>query len=203
MRRNRQRKRKRGRLYNRILSGVQLAHYKKQHIRVITLTSSTESEVSFINRHCEVLIKRIRRKFGKFEYCKILTPEGQGGVIHLLYRGSYIPHSWLSEQWSDIHCAPNVLIQFLRGNANRVAGYFMGYLGHHSEFRLGYSRNWIFSGFVREWTRIKRYYLRFFYFYGWSLRQAIDAAVFHLKKLLHWIASDPFYSDRLQEGKYW
>ncbi|MCW4049283.1 MAG: hypothetical protein NWE89_06045 [Candidatus Bathyarchaeota archaeon] len=118
----------------------------------------------------------------------------------MLYRGTFIPHSWLSEQWKDIHGAPNVFIQLMRGHGSRIANYFLSYLGHHSEFRLGYSRNWVVPGFVREWTRIKRYYLRFFYFYGWSFRRAIDAAVFHFKKLLHWIALDPFYSDNLREG---
>lgn len=140
-----------------------------------------------------MLRKRIERKYRKIEFCKTETPEGQGGVIHMLYRGSFIPHSWLSEQWNDIHGAPNVFIQLRRGSGNRIANYFLGYLGHHSEFRLGYSINWVFKGFVREWTKIKRYYLRFFYFYGWSFRQAMSAAVFHLKQLLYWVATDPFY----------
>ena len=201
-RRDRQRARKRGRLYNRILSGVQLAQYKNQHLRVMTLTSSPKSDILAVNQHFEILKKRIRRKFPEFEYCKIETPEGCGAVIHLLYRGCYIPQKWLSKQWNEIHSAPNVYLQYLRGNPKRVANYFLGYLGHHSEFRLGYSHNWVFRGFVREWTRIKRYFLRFFYFYGWEFKQAINAAVFHLKKVLYWIASDPFYSDNFRRWYY-
>jgi hypothetical protein len=186
--------RKRSRLYQRLISGIQFARYRNEKIRFMTLTSSPDSDPSQINRHFENLVKRIRRKFGRnsFEYCKIRTPEGQGGVIHCLFRGVYIPQSWLSDNWNIIHKASIVDIREMYGERG-IASYLMGYLGHHSEYHMGFSRRWVFPGFVREWKRIKRYFLRFFYFYGWSFRQSINAAVEHFKKILYWIAIDPFY----------
>lgn len=140
-------------------------------------------------------MKRIRRRYGLFEYCKIRTPEGQGGVIHCCFRGKYIPQKWLSEQWQEIHGAKIVDIRELYGDKG-IASYLMGYLGHHSNYHMGFSRYWVFPGFVREWTRIKRYFLRFFYFYGWTLEQVIGQAVAHFKNLLYWVATDPFYNER-------
>jgi len=196
--REKQRRRKRGRLYQRLMSGIQFANYKKRKLRFMTLTSSPSSNTSLINRHYEILVKRIRRKFGEFEYCKIRTPEGQGGVIHCCFRGSFIPQKWLSKQWEEIHGAPITDIRLMYGERG-IASYLMGYLGHHSEYHMGFSRHWVFPGFIREWNRLKRYFLRFFHFYGWSLRQAMDQAVYNFKQLLYWVASDPFYNIRGDE----
>jgi len=97
-RREETRSRKRARLYQRLMSGIQFAQYRNERLRFMTLTSSPESNPDLLNRHFEVLVKRIRRKFGLFEYCKIRTPESQGGVIHCCFRGKFIPQKWLSEQ---------------------------------------------------------------------------------------------------------
>jgi len=190
--REKARSRKRGRLYNRLMSGIQFAKYKCRKLRFMTLTSSTKSNPRLLNRHFEVLIKRIRRKFGEFEYCKIRTKEGQGGVIHCCFRGRFIPQKWLSDTWDEIHGAKIADIRLMYGDRG-IASYLMGYLGHHSDYHMGFSRHWVFPGFVREWTRIKRYFLRFFYFYGWSFRQAITTAVSHFQLFLYWVATDPFY----------
>ena len=69
-----------------------------------------------------------------------------------------------------------------------IASYLMGYLGHHTEYHMGFSRHWVFPGFVHEWKRIKRYFLWFFYFYGWSLKRAIVAAVVQFRFLLYQVA---------------
>jgi len=142
----RERSRKRGRLYQRLMSGIQFANYKGQKLRFMSLTSSPESDPSQVNRHFEVLVKRIRRRFPMFEYCKIRTPEGQGGVIHCVFRGPYSPQSWLSEQWNEIYGAPIVDIRVLYGDRG-IASYLLGYLGHHIEYRMGFSRYWVFSWF--------------------------------------------------------
>lgn len=106
----------------------------------MSLTSSPQSDPSLVNRYFEVLVKRIRRMFPMFEYCKIRTPEGQGGLIHCVFRGPFIPQSWLSEQWNEIQCAPIVDIQALYGDRG-IASYLLGYIGHHSEYSMGFSRN--------------------------------------------------------------
>lgn len=61
------------------------------------------------------LRKRISRKwsYSPFEYVCVETAEGNG-VLHMLWalatrRGAfYVPQSWLSEQWQEIHGAWNV-----------------------------------------------------------------------------------------------
>ena len=114
--RERERGRKCGRLYQRLMCGIQFANYNGQRLRFMSLTSSPQSDPSKVNRHFEVLVKRIRRRFPLFEYCKIRTPEGSGGVIHCVFRGPFIPQSWLSEQWNEIHSAHIVDIRVLYGD---------------------------------------------------------------------------------------
>lgn len=182
------RQRKRLRLFQRIMSGVQFELFKGGIIRFMTLTSSKASNKYRIKENFSILVKRIRRKFGKFEFCRIKTPEGYG-VIHLLWAGTYISQEWLSNQWFDIHNAFRVYVSRVFGNGQRISNYLLGYLGHHSEFRMSYSKNWCFQGFVREWKRIKRHYLRYFYFHGWDFRASISVAVRVFREMCYNIAN--------------
>lgn len=180
-------RRKRFRLFQRVISGVKTTLYKGKRIRFITLTTSNKK----INiKACfDTLVKRIRRKYGLFEYCRVQTPEGNG-VIHLLYEGSYIERDWLKVQWEDLTSAYIVDIREMYGKGYKIAGYLMGYLGHHSEFRTSYSKKWCFSGFVKQWTRVKRYYYRYFYFKGESFYEALNRAIYHFETFLYHVGVD-------------
>lgn len=53
--------------------------------------------------------KRLGQKIG-FDYFKITTNEGNG-VLHILYKGDYIPYNYLVDIWQDIHNSKMVNIQ--------------------------------------------------------------------------------------------
>lgn len=143
---------KQRRSFHRVLSGLKRAHYLGVPIRFMTLTSADRSRYAVINDDFEVLRKRIVRHFGRFEYCKIRTSEGNG-VIHVLYRGSFVPQSWLSDAWGDIHGSPIVDIRLLKGRTKPIARYLaVQYMSLQIGFtHLSWSWRWICRGFVRIW----------------------------------------------------
>lgn len=151
------------RSYQRVLSGITRSQAQGKRLRIITLTSSPASlegvhpfdEGLILSRRWQTLRKRIQRKFMcRLEYFRMRTNEGNG-VLHIVYRGPYIPQSWLSRQWEEIHRASVVYIQALYGR-KRLAKYLVSsYLGgHHSFTRSSWSWNWVFRGFVRTWHMV-------------------------------------------------
>jgi len=101
---------------------------------------------------------RILRKFHfKMKYWKIRTNEGNG-VLHIVFRGKYVPQKWLSEQWADIHKSPIVDIRSLHETRKGLTGivfYLVGsYLSKQSFERMSWGYNWVFPGFVSCWKRL-------------------------------------------------
>ena len=107
---------------------------KNYSVHWVTLTGTRGSERKDLSRHYQVLLKRIEREYGeKPRYFKVVTNEGPQGVIHCfwafrpaLVAPMFIPHEWLSAQWSEIHGAPIVWIRRVGGRGNdsqRVAKY--------------------------------------------------------------------------------
>lgn len=126
-------RRQRGRLFQRLVSGMY--YHRKKQFRFLTLTSGQHSpDIRLSWQH---LVGRIRRltgaallqdgyltgddmnKYGslvdelKFEYFAVFTDEGLG-VIHVIYAGDFIPFQWLQDTWIDIHTAYGVNIQKVR-----------------------------------------------------------------------------------------
>jgi len=153
---------KQRRTFQRILSGLKRAAYERKRVRIITLTSPashprTIAGGKILAVRFQVLRKRILRKWGcEFEYLRLRTSEGFG-VLHIIYKGAFIPHSWLKKQWYDIHRAEIVFIQALHGR-KRLARYLVSnyVAGHHSFMRQSWSWRWVFRGFVGVWYRIRR-----------------------------------------------
>lgn len=153
---------KQRRTFQRILSGLKRASYERKRVRIITLTSPASHPRTVAGGHLltsrfQILRKRILRKWGcEFEYLRLRTSEGFG-VLHVVYKGAFIPHSWLKKQWYDIHGAQIVFIQALHGR-KRLARYLVSnYMaGHHSFMRQSWSWRWVFRGFVGVWYRIRR-----------------------------------------------
>lgn len=157
--------RKRRRCYGRFCSGIQFARAHNEDLYFLTLTSSGESDVSKISQHFRTLVKRIRRVHS-FEYCKIRTREGiNGGVIHCLYKVKdvclWVPA--LRKAWLDIHSAHILKIVKTYGKLSRLASYLVGYLGKHADFRLSWSYNWIFVGWLRK---MREFILRWGFYKG-------------------------------------
>lgn len=111
-----------------------------------------------LERAFEALIKRIRRKYGVFEYIWVKEFTNSGFCHgHVVFVGSYIPHSWLSSVWEEITGFPIVYIQAFRGGRRRLGAYLVKYLGKNGSFcRYGFSFGWVFRGFVKVWRDLLR-----------------------------------------------
>lgn len=100
---------------------------------------------------------RIKRHYGLFEYIRIRTNEGNG-VLHIVYAGTYIPQTWLSRNWKEIHNSPIVDVR----SASRTKGlgrYVVAqYLSDQRCSFIRYSWSWgfVYRGFVKNWKLICR-----------------------------------------------
>lgn len=143
---------KQARAYKRIQSGFIIASNKRESVRFITLTSAVG--VRRMSKDWGVLVKRIRRRFGRFEYCRVSTNEGNG-VIHAVYRGAYIPQRLLSSMWKQIHHSPVVDIRLVRpykGLASYIVNQYVS-CQKSSYQRCATSWEWIFRGWSGVYNR--------------------------------------------------
>lgn len=148
--------RQRRRIYGRFLMGIRRTAYLGGELRFMTLTSSPEGGKRNLTNDYRRLVQYLRKRFKNFEYCRIKTNEGHG-VIHLLYRGCYIPQFCLSSLWSYLHLSPIVwIVKCYSLNRGLVRYLVRNYLLKHSRIRLGYSRCWIFSGFAKKFVSLIR-----------------------------------------------
>lgn len=98
-----------------------------------------------------------------FEYVKVRTDEG-GGLLHLCYRGKWLPYCFLSSLWMEIHNSWNVSISLVDTSARGckwVASYLVAqYMsGQGSAYvRSSMTSNWVFRGFKSMWYLMKRDY---------------------------------------------
>jgi len=140
------------------MSGLTVGKSRRERLRFMTLTSSPESIGRNLNADFRALKMRILRKYGfKMKYWKIRTNEGNG-VLHIVFRGRYIPQRWLSAQWADIHKSPVVDIRSLYETRKGLTGivfYLVGnYLAKQSFERMSWGYSWVFPAFVRSWKRL-------------------------------------------------
>jgi len=150
------------RTYQRLLSGILRAKHEGKRLRIITLTSapSRRTRQHEMGKAWQVLRKRISRKYGiTLEYFRLRTSEGNG-VLHIVYKGCFIPQTWLKKAWNEIWGSPIVFIQALRGE-KRLARYIVSHYmaGHDARgvfVRQSWSWGWVFYGFVRFWKRVLR-----------------------------------------------
>jgi hypothetical protein len=149
---------KQRRAFQRLMSGLTVGKSRRERLRFLTLTSSSESEGRSLNADFRILKMRILRKFHfKMKYWKIRTNEGNG-VLHIVIRGKYIPQEWLSEQWADIHKSPIVNIRSLRETRKGLTGIVFylvrNYLSKQSYERMSWGYSWVFPAFVSCWKRL-------------------------------------------------
>ena len=139
---------KQRRAYHRIMSGYKLSQYLGARLRFMTLTTS-----HIMKRDFNTLVKRIRRRYGQFDYIRISTTEGNG-VLHILYRGSFIPRKWLQSQWKDIHLSWNVDIRDTqRYHCAYVVNQYL--VGQSSFIRYSMTWAWVWKGFATSWKELK------------------------------------------------
>ena len=157
---------KQRRAFQRLMSGLTVGKSRKDRLRFATLTTSDEAKNlgldKKLNEHFRVLKMRIFRKYHfKMKYWKIRTNEGNG-VLHIVFRGKYIPQEWLSVQWADIHRSPIVDIRSLYETAGGLKGIcfylICSYLSKQSFERMSWGYSWVFPAFVRCWKRLLEKY---------------------------------------------
>lgn len=95
------------------------------------------------------------------EYLKVNTNEGNG-VIHIVYRGEYIPHSYLSDNWQDIHNSWDVNIKLIDDNKKsdiQISSYLVNqYICNQEKatyLRYSQTFNWIYRGYLNDWNELK------------------------------------------------
>lgn len=157
------RKMKQRRAYHRLMSGASLSQDLGESLYFLTLTSPSGSSTRALSRDFQVLRKRIEADpkkshlwgsgLGKhLKYWKINTNEGNG-VMHIVYRGGFLPYKWMSDNWMEIHGAWDLNIQRLEfPNPRSLVNYLVGgYLCQQSYERMSWSQDWVFRGFVKVW----------------------------------------------------
>ena len=152
---------KQKRTYGKILMGFKRATALNQRVRFMTLTSAPNTNFKDIGHAFQVLKQRITRKFSKMDYIKVTTSEGYG-VIHVLYRGPYIPQSWLSNNWKDIWGSEIVDIRLIKEATGRMASYLAAQYvaGQDLYIRTSESWTWVY----KRSTGIFKYILNTFGF---------------------------------------
>lgn len=109
---------------------------------------------------------KMTRKYGhdnlgkrfSFEYFKVETNEGNG-VLHVLYRGEYLPYNFLVDNWQDIHLSWDLNIRLVDlakpvDSALYVVSQYVGGQGS-SYVRSSQSWKWLFRGFKTAWYDLK------------------------------------------------
>ncbi|MBA7552328.1 hypothetical protein ES705_44886 [subsurface metagenome] len=141
------------RFYQRYFTGVGVGG----RLRFLTLTSSDEAVVMDydIHKHFRALVKRLRRRWGAFEYMGVVEIKADRHHLHVVFRGSYMEQVLLSAMWASIHKSPVVDIQAVY-KVKGGARYLAKYLQKEALNRYWASYNWVFAGWVGWSRRVKR-----------------------------------------------
>ena len=150
--------RRKGRFWQRLFAGAESA----DRLRFLTLNSSDESIVLGldIRESLSKLVKRIRRKYGKFEYFGVVAYDENEPLrehIHVICKGEFMPQRELEDMWIDIHRSIKPYIESVDDVA-AAARYMGGYLNMQSYHVRKYimSAGWVFPGWVSWSKRFRR-----------------------------------------------
>jgi hypothetical protein len=157
------------RRFHRLISGLNVGAAQNERVRFMTLTTATGVK-RHINKSFDALKKRIQRatykkdgfrgfKFNR--YFKLETEEGNG-VLHIVYRGRFIPQEWLSKIWAKIHEGSYIVdireLHWRRGTRKLTNYLIVNYLQSQKTLRMSYGWKWVWLGFCRSWEHIKFVY---------------------------------------------
>ena len=126
---------KQRRAFQRLMSGLTVGKSRNQRLRFMTLTTSDQAkDLGFhkkLNDQFRALKMRIYRKYKfKMKYWKIRPNEGNG-VLHIVFRGKFIPQKWLSSKWTDLHKSPIVDIRSLYETPRGLKGICFYLIGNY------------------------------------------------------------------------
>lgn len=157
------------RRYHRLISGLNVGAGQNEHERFMTLTTAKGVQRN-INKSFDALKKRIHRatlkkdgfhgfKFNR--YFKLKTAEGND-VLHIVYRGRYIPQKWLSKVWADLHQGSFIVdireLHWRKGTKKLTRYLIVNYLQSQKTLRMSYGWKWVWLGFCKSWEHIKFVY---------------------------------------------
>jgi hypothetical protein len=93
----------------------------------------------------------------QFAYFKVETDEGNG-VLHTTYKGDFLPHTWLVDNWTDIHNSWDVNIKEINTKDTKGAAAYVvsQYLSSQKAayIRSSWSWTWAFKGFATRWKNL-------------------------------------------------
>ena len=152
--------RRRARFWHRLFTGAEAADM----LRFLTLNSSDESIVLGIDilKSFSKLVKRVRRKYGNFEYFGVVAYDENEPLrehIHVICKGEFMPQRELEDMWIDIHRSIKPYIEAVSDVA-AAAGYVGNYMNMQSYRVKKYimSAGWVFKGWI-SWSKwFKRNY---------------------------------------------
>jgi hypothetical protein len=152
--------RRRARFWQRLFTGAETA----DRLRFFTLNSSDESIVLGIDilESFSKLVKRIRRKYGEFEYFGVVACDEDEPLrehIHVICKGKFMPQLELEDMWIGVHRSIKPYIEAV-DDVDAAARYIGTYLNMQSYRVRKYimSAGWVFPGWV-SWSRwFKRNY---------------------------------------------
>lgn len=144
--------RKVARFWQRFFAGAELA----DRLRFLTLNSSDESVVLGydILDSFSKLVKRLRRKYGVFEYFGVVEYDKEvveRKHLHLINKGVYMAQVEIELMWIEAHRSIKPYIKKV-GSVGGAAGYLAKYLDKGRGSRYIMSAGWIFGGYV-GWTK--------------------------------------------------
>jgi len=152
--------RRRARFWQRLFTGAESA----DRLRFLTLNSSDESIVLGIDilKSFSKLVKRIRRKYGEFEYFGVVACDEDEPLrehIHVICKGKFMPQLELEDMWIGVHRSIKPYIEAV-DDVDAAARYIGSYLNMQSYRVRKYimSAGWVFPGWV-SWSKwFKRHY---------------------------------------------
>jgi len=142
--------RRRARFWHRFFTGAESA----DRLRFLTLNSSDESIVLGISilKSFSKLVKRMRRKYGVFEYFGVVACDKDEPLrehIHVICKGKFMPQLEIEDMWIDVHRSIKPYIEAV-DDVDAAARYIGKYLHMQSYHVRKYimSAGWVFSGWI-------------------------------------------------------
>jgi len=152
--------RRRGRFWHRLFTGAETG----ERLRFLTINSSDESIVLGldIRKSFSKLVKRIRRRYGKFEYFGVIACDENEPLrehIHVICKGEFMPQGELEDMLIDVHRSIKPYIEAV-DDVEGAARYIGNYLNNQSYRVKKYimSAGWVFKGWI-AWSKwFKKHY---------------------------------------------
>jgi hypothetical protein len=149
--------RRRGRFWHRLFTGAEAA----DRLRFLTLNSSDESIVLGIDilKSFGKLVKRMRRKYGEFEYFGVVACDEDEPLrehIHVICKGEFMPQVELEDMWIDVHRSIKPYVEAVDdiGAAARYIGNYLNIQSYRVRKHI-MSGGWVLPGWIdfSQWVK--------------------------------------------------